>query len=312
MYSRLSVLWVILLSVPVVAQQKPAAKHHPSTPAAHGAVQPAASTPLPSEQTVNAFMQQMFGYDPSLTWKITTIRPSEAAGLAEVSVALSSPRGQQAMRFYVSEDGQHALAGQIMPFGATPFAKARQELEKGAHGPSHGPADAAVTIVEFSDLQCPHCKDAQPLIQKLMTDVPNARMILQNFPLPAHDWAAKAAAYADCVGRSSNEAFWKFVPSVYEAQAQITAANADEKLNGLADAAGVKSSDIAACAAQPETTARVQESLALGKEVGVEGTPTLFINGRKVDSFTGIPFEVMKQLVDFAAKNSSSQPSKAQ
>ena len=70
------------------------------------------------------------------------------------------------------------------------------------NGPSRGPADAPVTLVEFSDLQCPHCKEAQPTIDKLMAEEKNARLVFQNFPLPAHDWAAKAAYYGDCIGRS--------------------------------------------------------------------------------------------------------------
>jgi protein-disulfide isomerase len=64
----------------------------------------------------------------------------------------------------------------------------------------------------------------------------------------------------------------------------------------------VKGSDIAACAAKPETATRVEHSVALGKSVDVTGTPTLFINGRKVGNVTGLPYEVLKQLVEFAAK----------
>ena len=100
-----------------------------------------------------------------------------------------------------------------------------------------------------------------------------------------HNWAAKGAAYADCVGRASNDAFWKFVSKTYETQTDITAENADEKLTAIADGAGVKGTDIAACAAKPETKARVDASIALGKSVDVTGTPTLFINGRKIWSF---------------------------
>jgi protein-disulfide isomerase len=117
-----------------------------------------------------------------------------------------------------------------------------------------------------------------------------------------HDWAVKAAAYADCVNRSSNDAFWKFIQSVYNAQTDITAANADEKLTGLADSAGVKGADMAACAAKPETTSRVEKSVALGKALDVNSTPTVFINGRKLPA---VPYEVLQKLVDFAAKENT-------
>ena len=261
-----------------------------------------ASANLPSEETVNSFMQQTFGYDSSLTWKVSSIKPSVAEGLAEVMVVISSPKGQSATTFYVTPDGKHALAGEIMPFGAKPYAPAKEALQKGINGPAKGPEKAPVTIVEFSDLQCPHCKDAQPVIEKLLAAEPNARFVFQNYPLPMHNWASKAADYADCVGRSSNDAFWKFVQGTFDEQANITESNADEKLTSIADAAGVKGADIAACAAKPDTRARVEKSVALGSEVGVSGTPTVFVNGRKIGNVVGVPEDVLKGLVEFAAK----------
>jgi len=190
----------------------------------------------------------------------------------------------------------------IIPFGARPFEPARKALEQEVNGPSRGPKDAAVTIVEFGDLQCPACKAAQPTIEALGAAEPQARFVFQNFPLEMHNWAAKGAAYADCVGRASNDAFWKFVSKTYETQSDITAANADEKLTALAEGAGVKGSEIAACATQPETKARIDASIALGKKVDVTGTPTLFINGRKIGSFDARLSDVYKSLVEFAAK----------
>jgi protein-disulfide isomerase len=270
--------------------------------AALAVAQEKSATNLPSEETVNSFLQQTFGYDSAVTWKISSIKPSVAEGLAEVTVVLSSPKGQSATTFYVAPDGKHALAGEIMPFGAKPYAPAQEALLKGVNGPAKGPSKAAVTIVEFSDLQCPHCKDAQPVIEKLLAAEPNARFVFQNFPLPMHTWAGKAAAYADCVGRASGGAFWKFVQATFDDQANITESNADEKLTAIADHAGVKGADIAACAAKPDTRARVEKSVALGQEVGVTGTPTLYINGRKIGSIVGVPEDVLKGLVEFAAK----------
>jgi len=295
--SVLSCSLVLALVSLTVAQQKNSSKpKDPSPPI------PAFSTRLPSEETVNAFMKQMFGYDSSVSWKVASIRPTEAQGIAEVMVILSNPQGQQNSRLYVTADGKHALVGDIIPFGVRPFDAARDELAQKADGPTRGPADAPVTVVEFSDLQCPHCKDAQPMVDKLMAEEKNTRLIFQNFPLASHDWAAKAAGYADCIGRDSNDAFWKFIQSVYDAQKDISAANADEKLTALAGQAGAKGGDMAACAAKPETTTRVQRSVALGASLEVNGTPTLFINGRKISNVGGLPYEVLKGLAEFAAK----------
>ena len=261
-----------------------------------------ATPDLPSEATVDAFLHEQFGYQSDMTWKIASIKPSAIAGLAEVTVILANGQGQQSTKFYVGSDGEHALVGDIIPFGAKPFDPAKKALEAGVTGPSRGPKDAAVTIVEFGDLQCPACKTAQPTIEGLVAAEPQARFVFQNFPLEMHNWAAKGAYYADCVGRASNDAFWKFVSKTYETQSDITAENADEKLTALADGAGVKGSEIAACAAKPETKAHVDASIALGKKVDVSGTPTLYINGRKIGSFDARLTDVYKSLVEFAAK----------
>ncbi len=264
-----------------------------------------ATADLPSEAVVDSFLHQQFGYQSNITWKISSIKPSPIEGLAEVTVVLANGQGQQLSRFYVGPDGKHAVVGDIIPFGAKPFEPAEKALEKGITGPSKGPKDAAVMIVEFGDLQCPACKAAQPTIEALVAAEPDARFVFQNFPLEIHNWAAKGAAYSDCVGRASNDAFWKFVSKTYETQSDITAENADEKLTALADGAGVKGADIAACAAKPETKARVNASIALGKSVDVSGTPTLFINGRKVGSLDPRMSDVYKSLVAFAAKEAS-------
>jgi len=298
MQDRLKAVFVLfLLWTWAGAQEKPATSHAAAKPASSKA-----ETKLPSEEVVNQFMQQMFGYDSSLSWKITSIKPSEAEGLAEVDVTIQGQQGAQAQKFYVSPDGRHAVVGQILPFGVHPFEPAQKELEKGINGPARGPVAAPVTIVEFSDLQCPHCKEAQPTLDKLVSEDQNVRLVFQNFPLAQiHDWAMKAAEYADCTGRANNEAFWKFLGSVYGAQSDITAANADEKLKGFADAAGANGTEIAACAAKPETTSRVEHSIELGKSLEVNSTPTIFINGRML-SAGGIPYDVLKKLVDFAAR----------
>jgi protein-disulfide isomerase len=287
-----------LLSAGAVAQTKaagakPAAKPVASSPAA------APKTELPSEETVSAFLFQMFGYDPVITWKVSEIRPSEIAGLAEVTVILSNPQGSNATKLYVSSDGKHAIAGEVLPFGPHPFDEVRDKLNKGVNGVAKGPANATVTIVEFTDMQCPHCKQAAPNIEQLLSLEPDVRFVFQNFPLTSHNWADKAADYVDCVGRASNDAVWKFIQKTFDEQNNITEANADEKLKAIATASGVKADEIAACAGRADTKIRVEASLDLGKSVGVTGTPALFINGRSMAGTT--PVDVLRKVVEFSA-----------
>jgi protein-disulfide isomerase len=261
------------------------------------------AVPLPSEDVVNGFLRYTFGYAPDATWKIVKIQPT-SFGMAEADVTVGQKdAAPNYYRLFISPDGTHVLVGDVLPFGEKPYAPVCKLLDAGAKGPSKGPKAAPVTIVEFSDFQCPHCKEAQPAIEKLLTAHPDVKFVFQNFPLAMHDWARKAASYSDCVAQAGNpDAFWKFVGDTFEAQGQITASNADEKLTGIADGAGVKGADIAACAALPATDGHVQKSIDLGNAAEVTSTPTFFINGRKVGNINGMPDAAITQILEFHGK----------
>jgi protein-disulfide isomerase len=270
-------------------------------PATAGAAGP---TVLPSEATVDAFLKQMFGWNQELTWKIAEIKPAEAKGFADVTALFNTPQGQQVFRIFVTPDQKFAVTGDMVPFGADPFAAARAEL-KAATGPVHGATDAAVTIVEFGDLECPACKAAQPNLTKLMQEEPKAKLIFQNFPLESvHKWALLGAKYVDCMGREKGDAVWKFISTVYEHQGEISSQTAETMLKGFVKDAGADPVAISACVANPETEKRVRESLALGSMLDVTSTPTFFINGRKVVGFgNNTPYEVVKSIVDYNVNN---------
>jgi len=274
--------------------------HRPLSPQAKAQINKDAGTTktaLPTTEEVDAYMKRSFGYDPGVSWQIYSIKEAEIPGLVEIIVSVN--KGEPYHLFY-SASAQTALVGQKLPFGPNPYAAARTKL-KGAFGPSRGPANAPIEIVEFSDLECPYCKQAQPIVEKLQGDFPQVRFIFQQFPLPAtmHPWAHKAAQYADCAAQTNKDNFWKFVDSVFDAQGGIALATADDKLKELATAAGYDGQAIATCAASPATEARVQRSMALGQSLDVSQTPTIFINGRTVLGLAGIPYDNLKNLVQF-------------
>src|ERR1039458_9154129 len=118
-----------LASLCATAQQTPATTSKPPTKTIAGA-SANSQGPLPSEATFNAFLKHMFGWNQDLTWKVVEIKPSEAAGLSEATIVFNTPKGQQATRIYVTADQKHAFTGDLVPFGADPFA-ADRELLKG-------------------------------------------------------------------------------------------------------------------------------------------------------------------------------------
>lgn len=298
---KISLFLVIALTTAAFAQssgtRKPAAKPAKSTASKAAPASAAPPVLLPSQAEIDIALKRTFGYDPALTWTIYDIKPSSIPGLVDVLVSMNK---QNPVHLYVSPDTPYAVVGEMIPFGPDPFAPAREKL-KAADGPVTGAAKPAIDIIEFSDLECPHCKKAAPILDKLVTDFPQVRLRFQQFPLPAtiHPWALKAAEYADCAGQQKPDAFWKYVDSIFENQGSIALATADDKLKEYATTAGLDPAKLSACAADPGTEARVNKSLQLGQSLDVNQTPTVFINGRRVFGIGDIPYEQLKLLVQF-------------
>jgi protein-disulfide isomerase len=297
--AALAALLIMLGNAPASCAQSRITTPPPSGAAAQNGSQSLTPAPprLPSTADVDAALKRTLGYDPAISWQIISIQATSIPGITEVIFSVNK---QGPQHIYLSADGKNAIVGEMLPFGLDPYAPARTLLFS-ADGPARGAETPAISIVEFSDLQCPHCKAAQPIFEKLLTDFPNVRFVFQQFPLPAsvHPWAMKAADYSDCVGQISPDAFWKFVDNVFAAQTEITVPNADEKLKAIATTSGADGEKVATCSATPETDARVKKSLALGAALGVDQTPTTFINGRKVPGIGNIPYEQLKNLVKF-------------
>ena len=279
---------VMVLIIPLAAAAVPGSK-------AGKKHAPAAVVQTPTKDEVDAVLKRIYGYDPSIQWKIFLVRRSAVPGMSEVLLQLKG----EFHRLFLTADGHFAIDGDMQPFGPDPYAGMRERLSA-AKGVVRGSDKPVVTMVEFSDLQCPHCKDAQPVLEKLATDFPDMRIIFQQYPLASsHPWAMKAAQYADCAGRQGNDAGWKFIAAVYENQNSIALAIADDKLKELATASGLDAEKLSACATAPDAEIRVKKSMELGDSVGVMGTPAIFVNGRPLDTVTGIPYEQVKAIVQY-------------
>ncbi len=260
----------------------------------------------PTVDTVNAFLKALWGYDANRIWRVEAIQTTGAPGVSKVVVFVSdkSPNAKvQTTAFFVTPDGNHAIAGDgVIPFGATPFAATRKILEARADGAARGAASKDLLLVEFADLECPHCKEAQATMGQLLKDFPNARMVFQSFPLvQIHPFAFKAAAYGYCIQQQKNDAFFTFASAVFDTQAALTAETGDATLKNAVTKAGLDPAAVDTCAATQATKDQVNASIKLAEEVGVNQTPMLAVNGHMLP-ITSVPYETLKQIVAYQAE----------
>ena len=312
-----------VVTIPVSAQANPPEAPEAAPAQSAAPAQPSAPVQLPplpppdpknftaaspSKETVEAFLHASWGYDTNRIFQVQAIQPTQVQGISRVTVLVEEKGTQQnqpsVLGFLTLPDGQHLIANdEILPFGDQPFANYRSILERDAKGPSRGPASSPLLLVEFADFECPHCKEAQPTIERLLKDYPQARFVSQIFPLRnIHTEAEKAAETGVCVAKiGGNDAFFKYSDAVYANQTQLTPQSSAEALSSAVKAAGLDDAKVKACVAEPSTKAAVDASIHVGEEVGVNSTPTLFVNGRALP-LGGIPYDQLKLIIDYDLK----------
>ena len=261
----------------------------------------------PTKEQVNAFLQASWGYDTNRVYQVSRIVKTAVPGISSV-VVLVGEKGRKetgALQFFALADGKHIITNnEILPFGEHPYAENRATLIKRADGPSLGAAGKDLEIVEFADFQCPHCKEAQPNIQKLLGDYPNAHFVFEDYPLPQHPQAFHAAAYGVCVAKlGGSKAFFDYTAAVFDGQAGLgTDEGATLTLNSAVTKAGQDPDKVEACSKLPETKATVDASVKLALDLNVNQTPSLAINGRIIPA-GGLNYDVLKQMVAYHVAN---------
>ena len=261
----------------------------------------------PTKDLVNAFLTANWGYDDNRMWQVQAILKTPVEGISKVVILIGDKSGKekpQAFSFFVTPDGKHIITGDaVIDFGARPYDTFRDMVKERADGPYRGSASKDLELVEFADFQCPHCKEAQANIDKLVTDFPKARVVFQNFPIASiHPQAPLAAAYGACVNKQGgSSAFFQYASAVFDGQDGLTSADGTTlTLNSAVTKAGLDPAKIAACAATPETKAQVDASVKLATDLSIGQVPMLVVNGREVPATA--PYDLLKKIVTYQAK----------
>jgi protein-disulfide isomerase len=235
--------------------------------------------------TLEAYVRHLYVLQPQLTVNIGDPKPSGLPGFKEVRVRISQGAQFQEVALYISNDGQKIVQGNFYDVAANPFKPELDKL-KTQFQPALGTAGAPVAIVLFSDMQCPFCKGEAEMIRKnLIQNYPTqVRLYFKDYPLESlHPWAKAAAMAGRCVFQQNPDAFWDYFDYVYAHQEAITAVNLkDQALGWAKDAKGVDAMKLGACIDSKATQAEVEKEIGEAQALDVAGTPTMFVNGRRI------------------------------
>ena len=167
-----------------------------------------------------------------------------------------------------------------------------------AKGPARGPDGAKVTIVEFSDFQCPFCGREAPVVDKLMKEYEGkVKLVFRHFPLDFHPFAEKAAEAGACAADQGADKFWKLHDKMFSNQQKL----AVEDLKAYAKESGVDQAKFDKCLDSGEKKDAVAADQKAGSEAGVNGTPAFFVDGIFING--AVPYEQLKETVDRVLKS---------
>jgi protein-disulfide isomerase len=301
MCRRIVLITLITIVAVCAAASVPSAQNAPASaqPRAGGsaATPPASAAPGDQDQllkSTEAFVRDLYAWGPDHAVKLGPLSQSPAPEFYKVPVVVTYNGQSDTGEVYVSKDGKTVLRGDIFDLRKDPYAGVRDHLHPEGN-PSTGPANAPITLVEFSDFECPHCREFHEAFAAIQAKFPQIRLVYKDYPLAdIHPWAETAAIGARCAFMQSPGAFWKMHDDIFKNQDNITTDNAWDQLNGFATAEGLNAAAFKTCLASPEAAKAVDANRADGGALGVNSTPTVYVNGRPVAG--GDPSTVMQYI----------------
>jgi protein-disulfide isomerase len=205
----------------------------------------------------------------------------------------------------------HASQGKQEPQAQSDRAdtlRARQalmQLMTEGNLPRLGPPDAPVTILIFSDFECPYCRKLMDILEQkvLPGEGKRVQVVYRNFPLTNHPWAFTAAEEAGCAATQSNDDFWALHNKIFENQKTINKENAKSRIMEIAKSVpGLNFAAFQSCVEKQGAMKEVLKDVSLGDMASIYATPTLFVNGWRLDGVADA--EELKKVIGYALRDS--------
>lgn len=216
-----------------------------------------------------------------------------------------SPIKTWELKLYLSPDGRY-LTSDLYDTAVDPVEEERQKMRalmdslSANKGASLGPENALVTIVEFSDFECPYCRKLSSMMEDVLPTVPGkVRVVFHHMPLQMHPWARTAAEAAACAQFQGSKAFWNIERQIFERQGEITAENVKAKLVDIAHhVPDLDFQGFQTCFENEMSLGLVLRDIDLGTANEVNATPTVFINGHRLQGIKDA--KQLRELIDAA------------
>jgi protein-disulfide isomerase len=216
--------------------------------------------------------------------------------LKEGTLELGEGAGVSKVSFVASEDGRYVVFGNVEDLAVDPIKEMMSKIDLSGF-PAQGGGNAKVTIVQYSDFQCPFCSRAYNTMEQLLKQYGDkVKLYYKNYPLPFHSWAEPAAIAVECARQQKAEAFWAVYRGLFEAQKEVNETNLKDKVTGMLAGSGIDMTKFNDCFDNKRSLAEVNAQKAEGLALGIQGTPGFIVNGRLVSGAQ--PIEQFQSIID--------------
>ncbi len=237
-------------------------------------------------------MRAYYNIPPNVNVAMSPLKASDFPNYNTLTITFDSGTKKQNYDFLLSKDGQTLIRMTKLDLTKDPYAEVMKKIDVSGR-PTRGNKDAKVVAVNFDDFQCPFCsrmhKTLFPELFKEYGD--RVVFVYKDFPLAEiHPWATHAAVNANCLASENSDAYWDFADFIHANQREVDSEKGRDNEFGALDRIAMQQGQkhnlempkLQACIkAQNQDT--VKASIKEGEAVGVEATPTMFVNGQKVD-----------------------------
>lgn len=257
---------------------------------------------------------------PEVPVAIGALSPSpEWPGFDAFTVTIGEGERKQDFPFLLAKDQKSIVRVNRIELSADPYAEIMKKIDVRGR-PVRGAKQSKVTLVAYDDLQCPFCTMMhQILFPELLKEYGDrVTFVYKDFPLPSHAWASHAAVDANCLAAQNDDAYWSFVDSVHGSQQEINAKGTQElrlaELDRIAMQQGadhkVDAASLQACV-KTQNDAAVKASVHEGESLGVDSTPTVFVNGQEMSGGVA-PLPRLRAALDKALKDAGQPAGQSQ
>lgn len=250
------------------------------------------------KKKIEIYLQKTLNTPSHVAIKVEGIMDSEVKTLKILTVAYEDKNNNitDTKKYLITPDYKYVILEGLLNTELDPYKEKMKKIDV-TQRPTRGKKDAKITMVVYSNFQCPYCSRMVPVEEEILKQYPDkVKIVYKNFPLRGQLWSVDAGLYSLCVFLQDNEKFWKLHNFLFKIQSEITKENLKDKISEFCQDEHISFNLVQSCHSNRETEYLLNKDIEEAAQVGVRSIPTTIIQGKTIVG--AYPFPAFKEIID--------------